>query len=57
MVDGVALFFDQALPFRLLHQQELPQHATFEDDELLSKKSPADIYGCELLRYTILVIY
>jgi hypothetical protein len=40
MVDGVALFFDQALPFRLLHQQELPQHATFEDDELLSKSLP-----------------
>jgi CxxC motif-containing protein (DUF1111 family) len=43
MVDGIALFFD------LLYQQELPQHAAFEDDGLLSKKSPADIYGCEHL--------
>jgi hypothetical protein len=50
MVDGIALFSD------LLYQQELPQHAAFEDDGLLSKKSPANISGCgHLLRLDVVV--
>jgi hypothetical protein len=49
MVDGIAMFFEQALPFRLLYRQELPQLAAIENDEELSEKPKIDIYGCEHL--------
>jgi mortality factor 4-like protein 1 len=50
MTSGIALFFDQALPFRLLYQQELPQHQVIEaDDEGLGALAKSDVYGCEHL--------
>jgi mortality factor 4-like protein 1 len=50
MTSGIALFFDQALPFRLLYQQELPQHQVIEaDDEGLGALAKSDLYGCEHL--------
>ena len=47
MVDGIVMFFEQALPFRLLYPQELSQLAAIENDEQLSEKPKVEIYGCE----------
>lgn len=54
MVEGIALFFDQALPVRLLYKQELNQHRAIEADAELSKLRKSDLYGCEhLLRLLV----
>lgn len=49
MVDGIALFFDEALPYRLLYQQETIQHALIELDPDLAILRKSDLYGCEHL--------
>jgi mortality factor 4-like protein 1 len=54
MVEGVALFFDQALPVRLLYKQEFAQHRAIEADDELSKLRKSELYGCEhLLRLLV----
>ena len=49
MVDGVILLFDQALPFRLLYPQEMPQHMALEGMEEWNQRPKCDLYGCERL--------
>lgn len=46
MVDGVCLFFDQALAERLLYEPETVQYETLQAD---ATKRSSDIYGCEFL--------
>mmetsp|Transcript_11016 Transcript_11016/g.32637 ORF Transcript_11016/g.32637 Transcript_11016/m.32637 type:complete len:502 (-) Transcript_11016:228-1733(-) len=51
MVEGIAQYFDEALPVRILYWQELGQHMSLmklKDGELKSKRK-CDIYGCEYL--------
>jgi len=49
MVNGVAQFFDEALPVHLLYKQEKAYHRAImrSDDPLLEGKRPCEIYGCE----------
>ena len=47
MVDGICLFFDQALPERLLYQPERIQYE-FLLEEMVTKRF-SDVYGCEFL--------
>lgn len=49
MVEGICLFFDQALPFRLLYRQELGQLHFIESSEELGEMRKSDVYGCEHL--------
>lgn len=50
MVDGICLFFDQALPERLLYQPEQIQYeTTMEEGEEADTKRSSDTYGCEFL--------
>jgi len=58
MVDGLSLYFDQALPTRLLFKQEIGQHTAMmrssSKDTNLEGKCMSEIYGCEhLLRLFI----
>jgi len=46
MVDGIALFFDQALPKRLLFTQEIPQCLLLEQNH---EKRYCELYPCEYL--------
>mmetsp|Transcript_8613 Transcript_8613/g.12481 ORF Transcript_8613/g.12481 Transcript_8613/m.12481 type:complete len:511 (+) Transcript_8613:410-1942(+) len=47
MVDGIAIFFDQALPDRLLYQPEYIQAQALPAE--LSKLRNSEVYGCEHL--------
>ena len=47
MVDGICLFFDQALPERLLYQPERIQHEFLLDE--MGTKRFSDVYGSEFL--------
>lgn len=51
MVNGVAQFFDEALPVHLLYEQERTHHRVImrSDDPVLDGKFPSEIYGCEYL--------
>lgn len=49
MVDGIALFFDQALPLRLLYRNEFPQLVVKESHPEFCSTRPSDYYGCEHL--------
>ena len=51
MVNGVAQFFDEALPVHLLYEQERTHHRVMmrSDDAILEGKLPSEIYGCEYL--------
>ena len=51
MVEGIAIYFDEALLVRLLYQQELPQHQSImkAKDSDLKHKRKCEIYGCEYL--------
>jgi len=49
MCDGIAMFFNQALPFRLLYRQEETQFALIEADPDLSLIPKSELYGCEHL--------
>lgn len=49
MEEGIATLFDQALPTRLIYQQELPQLKTMDSIPEFSVKRYSDIYGCEHL--------
>ena len=49
MADGIALFFDQALPFRLLHPSEKYQLAVLESMDEYKDLNKAELYGCEHL--------
>jgi hypothetical protein len=47
MVDGICLFFDQALPERLLYQPERIQYEFLLEE--MGTKRFSDVYGCEFL--------
>jgi hypothetical protein len=51
MVNGVAQFFDEALPVHLLYEQERTHHRVImrSDDPMLEGKYSSEIYGCEYL--------
>jgi hypothetical protein len=51
--NGVAFFFDQALPFRLLYPSEKYQLAVLEQrDDYFLPISKSELYGCEhLIRF------
>jgi hypothetical protein len=49
MADGIALLFEQALPFRLLYPSERSQLYVLENSEKYGNKAKAELYGCEFL--------
>ena len=51
MVNGVAQYFNEALPVHLLYEQERTHHRVImrSDDPMLEGKFPSEIYGCEYL--------
>jgi mortality factor 4-like protein 1 len=49
MVEGIAVFFDKALPSRLLYRQELPQLKALLSHPDYKNKRLSEIYGCEHL--------
>jgi mortality factor 4-like protein 1 len=49
MTDGIALFFEQALAFRLLYPSEHSQLVVLENSEEYRDMQKAEIYGCEFL--------
>lgn len=49
MVDGIALFFDEALPRHLLYREEIPQLHVIEQHPEYSQRRYSEIYGCEHL--------
>ena len=49
MANGIAQFFDDALPYRLLYREEYPQLRVVQRYEELSDKAYSEIYGCEHL--------
>lgn len=49
MADGIASFFEQALPFRLLYPSERSQLAVLEISEESRDKPKAELFGCEFL--------
>jgi len=49
MVDGICLFFDQAVPERLLYSTEIIQYNAMQEAQNIDKRSPSEIYGCEYL--------
>eukprot|EP00977_Amphora_coffeiformis_P022056 scaffold10326_cov164-Amphora_coffeaeformis.AAC.2 len=49
MANGIAQFFDDALPYRLLYREEYPQLRVVQRTEALSDKAYSEIYGCEHL--------
>jgi galactitol-specific phosphotransferase system IIB component len=49
MADGIAQFFDEALPHRLLYREEYAQLQVLERLPQLDNKPYSEIYGCEYL--------
>ena len=49
MANGIAQFFDEALPQRLLYREEYPQLRVIQRTESLAEKAYSEIYGCEYL--------
>ena len=49
MVEGIALLFEQALPFRLLYPSEQSQLLVLENMEQHEDSPKAELYGCEFL--------
>ena len=49
MADGIALFFDEALPCRLLYRDELPQLSVLDSHPEYSLRPYSEIFGCEHL--------
>lgn len=54
MAEGLMMFFDEALPARLLFQEEIPQHRVMNRNPKFSDIRDVDMYGCEhLLRLLV----
>lgn len=49
MAAGIALLFEQALPFRLLYPPEQAQFAVMDGLQVYNKKPKIELYGCEFL--------
>ena len=49
MAEGILLFFEQALPFRLLYPSEQSQLSVLENTEKYQDTPKAELYGCEFL--------
>jgi hypothetical protein len=49
MADGIALLFDEALPSRLLYEEERPQLRVLDSSPEFSELRYSELYGCEHL--------
>jgi mortality factor 4-like protein 1 len=49
MADGIAMFFDEAVPDRILYREEIPQSNVLDSFPDLAMKPCSEIYGCEHL--------